>query len=69
MNVKTLNIQQLQDMYLDRINNFLTNEKFAEHYGLSEKQAALIIAGGAEVHEIFVKIYKRIQTCNIENNC
>lgn len=34
----------IQEIYLDYINNFLTIEKWAEHYGLNEKQAEFILS-------------------------
>ena len=36
----------IKDMYLDYFNNFLTIEKFAEHYGISKEQAKKIISQG-----------------------
>ena len=38
--------EDVKRMYLDYINNFLTVEKFAEHYNISEKQANSIIESG-----------------------
>lgn len=32
----------LLDMYLDYVNNFLTIEKWAEHYGISENLARAV---------------------------
>lgn len=34
------------DMYLDYVNNFLTVEKFAEHYNITENLAKAIINAG-----------------------
>lgn len=41
----------LQHVYLDYFNNFLTLEKFAEHYGLDLEQAKNVIALGKDIHE------------------
>ena len=43
--------QNLQHVFLDWFNNFLTVEKFAEHYGLTEAQAAQVIELGKQIHE------------------
>lgn len=64
MNLKDLNINRVQEMYLDRINNFLTNEKFAEHYGIELCEAELILNYGAQLHEIYVSLYKELQCLN-----
>ena len=34
---------ELEKIYLDYFNNFLTIEKFAENYGITEKTAKIII--------------------------
>ena len=39
----------LIEYYLDYVNNYLTFEKFAEHNGLTEKQATLFIQLGKDV--------------------
>ena len=36
-----------KEMYLDYVNNFLTVEKFAEHYGITEEKANEIIEEGS----------------------
>ena len=41
-----MNDNEMERMYLDWCNNFLTIEKFAEHYNLSIKYAAEIIIKG-----------------------
>lgn len=64
MELKTLSIQKVQDMYLDRINNFLTNEKFAEYYGIEICEAELIISKGAEIHETYVNLYQGLRCLN-----
>lgn len=39
------------DMFLDYFNNFLSVEKFAEHYAIPEDLAKQIIKFGRHVHE------------------
>lgn len=51
MNKPTIDIEAL---YLDYVNNFLTVEKFAEHYGVSFQLADLIISEGRERHQLSV---------------
>lgn len=46
---------QIIDMYLDYLNNFLTCSAFAEHYGLNIEAAAQIIKDGKRMHEQRVK--------------
>lgn len=41
---------RLVNAYLEYINNYLTVAKFAEHNGLTEDQAVIIIAIGKELH-------------------
>jgi len=53
MNTLKLDIQAL---YLDYVNNFLTVEKFAEHYGISFQLADMIISEGKERHEFMVSL-------------
>ena len=38
-------------MYLDWVNNFLTVERFAEHYGLDDDTASAVIDEGRALHE------------------
>lgn len=44
--------------YIDWVNNFLTLEKFAEHYGISEKLAFMIIDEMREYNEFLADIEK-----------
>lgn len=37
------------EMYLDYVNNFLTVEKFAEHYGITLESAQFIIDTGRAI--------------------
>lgn len=43
--------EQIIDMYLDYVNNFLTAGAFADHYGISLELAAVIIKDGKRLHE------------------
>jgi hypothetical protein len=38
------------EMYLDYVNNFLTVAGFAEHYGIDEFEANVIINAGRELN-------------------
>ena len=50
MNVFNLG-EQLADLYLEWVNNYLTVEKFAEHYQLTEKDAVNILSVGKRYHQ------------------
>jgi hypothetical protein len=43
-----------RDMYLDWTNNFLTLERFAEHYGIDCETANHVIVEGRRAHEFMV---------------
>lgn len=43
------------DMYLDFVNNFLSVEKFAEHYGISEDTAGTILKSERELNNLLEK--------------
>lgn len=43
--------EQLADLYLEWVNNYLTIEKFAEHYQLAEKDAINILSVGLRYHQ------------------
>jgi len=43
-------VTPLQAIYLDFLNNFLTVERFAEHYGLEQNEAQSIINKGRDLH-------------------
>lgn len=43
--------EQLADLYLELVNNYLTVEKFAEHYQLTEKDAVNILSVGMRYHQ------------------
>ena len=40
---------QLINAYLDYVNNYLTIEKYAEHNGITENQATMLIVIASEV--------------------
>jgi hypothetical protein len=42
--------QKIQ-MYLDWVNNFLSLQGFADHYGITTKEARIIINEGRALHE------------------
>jgi hypothetical protein len=49
----------LLNAYLDYVNNFLSAERFAEHYGISLEMARLIISEMKEYNESLSEIKKR----------
>lgn len=51
--------KQLQDIFLEYANNFLTVARFAEYYGFTESEAKHLIDLGREVHERLVVEYKQ----------
>lgn len=51
--------KQLIELYLDRINNFLTIDKFAEHYNLNSLHAMMLLSIGEELHEENAEFYKQ----------
>lgn len=50
--------KQLIDMYLERFNNYLTDRKFAEDYGLHIDHAVMILRMGKELQEENVDFFK-----------
>lgn len=50
--------EHLHEAYLDYVNNFLTVERFAEYYGISEELARLLISEMREWHEFLAGIEK-----------
>ena len=51
----------LADLYLDRINNFLTIEVFAEYYGLEEDDARELLVLSKKCHEQRVDFIKDME--------
>jgi hypothetical protein len=43
--------ENLQSLYLDWVNNYLTIDKFAEHHGLTTKEAELLLIVAKSCHE------------------
>ena len=50
--------KELQNHYLDRVNQFLTDQGFADYFGLELDEAILLIQLGKKVHERLVNEYK-----------
>lgn len=46
------------ECFLDFFNDYLTVEKFAEHYGVTEKYAISLINEGNRLHELKVEHFK-----------
>jgi len=44
-------LHKLELFYLDYFNNFITIEKFAEFYGITEKKAVTLIAIGQHINQ------------------
>mgnify|MGYP000029218262 CR=1 FL=1 len=42
--------QMYEEMYLDYFNNFISTERFAEHYDLSMNEAKTIIIVGRKIN-------------------
>jgi hypothetical protein len=51
----------LADLYLDRVNNFLTIEVFAEYYGLEEDDARKLLEVAKKSHEQRVEYLKFLE--------
>lgn len=50
--------EKLRALYLDRVNNYLTTERFAEHNGLELDEATAILMIGKACHERYVEMVK-----------
>ena len=58
--MKVFNLgEQLADLYLEWFNNYLTVEKFAEHYQVTEKDAVNLLSYGRRYHEKRVERSKK----------
>jgi hypothetical protein len=42
-------VENLEALYLDYLNNFLTVSAFADHYGMSDYQAEIILDAGRQI--------------------
>lgn len=60
MDMMSLTIGLVQNLYLERINNFLTDEKFADYHGITLVEAKAIIECGAELQESYSALYKKL---------
>ncbi len=60
MDIMSLTIALVQNLYLERVNNFLTDEKFADHYNMSLPEAKAIIEAGAELQETYAQLFKKL---------
>jgi hypothetical protein len=60
--LKTIYLRDnLADLYLDWVNNFLTIEKFSEYYGLDEEDAKQLLVLAKKCHEQRVDFIKDTQ--------
>lgn len=50
--------KQFREMFLDWFNNFLTIERFAEYYGITETYARIVIKEGRKLQEDYVRYIK-----------
>lgn len=51
--LKDMTADDFRLAYLDYVNNFLTTERFASYYGLTEDQASLIITTGRTIQDVY----------------
>ena len=51
-----MTLAKLEYMYLDFVNNFLTVERFAEHYGLDYYDAEWIIEQGKALNAVQAQV-------------
>lgn len=61
MDIEQITIAKLQEFYLDRINNFLTIEAFADYYHITLKQAYAIVQNGHLAHEAYCQFIKEFK--------
>jgi len=50
-----MQFDKLRESYLDYVNNYLTVGVYAEHNGLTVKQAETLIQLGRECHEFYCR--------------
>ena len=55
MNYKNKTNKEMQSIFLDWINNYLTYEKFSSDYGISTAEAEKLIKEAKAIHEKLVK--------------
>ena len=58
--VKNLSLANVQKLYLDRFNNFFSDERFAEYYNLQLEDAKVILKAGAAIQETYVSMIKEL---------
>ena len=58
LNVRSMvmSAENLEKVYLEYMNNYITYEKFAEHEGLDLWFMSILIKAGREVHQMRVKL-------------
>lgn len=56
--VQVNNADDLQNLYLDFVNNFITARAFATYYGMTLDQAEIVIRRGRIVQEAVADIHK-----------
>jgi hypothetical protein len=57
MTIKTYQLnEQLADLYLEYVNNFITYGKFAAYYGLPQDSIESILKAGKLCHEFRVEL-------------
>lgn len=58
-----MQFDKLQEAYLDYVNNYLTVSVYADHNGLTVKQAETLIHLGRECHESYCRMLKESGLC------
>ncbi len=53
-----MQFDHLRGSYLDYVNNYLTASAYADHHGLTIKQAQALIQLGRECHESYCEMMK-----------
>lgn len=51
--------KKLQNLYLSWVNEFISLERFAEYYGMTEERANRVVNVGRDVHERHVRRLKK----------
>ena len=53
-----MQFDKLRESYLDYVNNYITVSVYADHNGLTVKQAETLIQLGRECHESYCRMMK-----------
>ncbi len=53
-----MQFDKLREAYLEYVNNYLTMRAYADHNGLTLKQASTLIRLGCECHESYCRMMK-----------